>query len=69
METMKTIEKRDYIHSHLHRIAEPAIDELYNKMVAFLNESLLSGSEDDIREGNLTSHFELKQEIHTWRLR
>lgn len=67
MKIMKTIEKRDYIHSHLHKINEPALDELYSKMVSFLNESLISESEDDIREGNLTLHAAFKQEVQAWR--
>ena len=29
---MESIEKRDYIHSHLHQIDNKFIDEMYNKM-------------------------------------
>lgn len=64
---MNTIEKRDYIHSHLHKIKEPAIDELYSKLVSFLNESLISESEDDINDGNLTLHDEFVKEVQSWR--
>jgi hypothetical protein len=67
MEAMNAVEKRDYIHSHLHQIKEGAINELYEKMVAFLEESLLEESEEDIRNGNLTSHESLKQEVKSWR--
>ncbi len=67
MKIMNTIEKRDYIHSHLHKINEPAINELYSKMVSFLNETLIIESEDDIRDGNLTSHAEFIQEVQNWR--
>lgn len=64
---MNVVEKRDYIHSHLHQIKEPAINELYEKIVAFLDESLLEESEEDVRSGNLTSHESLKQEVLSWR--
>jgi hypothetical protein len=64
---MKTIEKRDYIQNHLHEVKEPALDELYKKMVSFVDESLIEESEDDIKKGNLTSHAALKQEILSWR--
>jgi len=64
---MKTIEKRDYILNHLNEVKEPALDELYKKMVSFVDESLIEESEDDIRKGNLTSQAEMKQEIQSWR--
>jgi len=32
MEVMEALEKRDYIHSHLHQIDESFIDEMYEKM-------------------------------------
>ena len=32
MEIMKTVEKRDYIHSHLHQIDENFINEVYQKI-------------------------------------
>ncbi len=34
---MKTVEKRDYIHSHLHQIDENFINEVYQKIRAFIN--------------------------------
>lgn len=64
---MNLIEKRDYIHSHLHQIDEPAINELYNKMLSYIEDALTEESEEDIRNGNLTSHEDLKQEVRTWR--
>ncbi|MFO8001345.1 MAG: hypothetical protein R6U46_08875 [Marinilabilia sp.] len=64
---MNIIEKRDYIHSHLHQIKEPAIDELYNKMASYLSDALIEESEDDIKKGDVTSHAELKQEVKSWR--
>ena len=32
IEVMEALEKRDYIHSHLHLINEKIIDEMYQKM-------------------------------------
>ena len=64
---MNIIEKRDYIHSHLHQVNEPAIDELYNKLISYLDDTLIEDSEEDIRKGNLTSHENLKQEVQSWR--
>ena len=64
---MNIIEKRDYIHSHLHEIKEPAIDELYNKMASYLDDSLIEESEDDIKKGDVTSHEVLKKEVQSWR--
>ncbi len=64
---MNTIEKRDFIHSHLHQVNEPAIDDIYEKMISILNESLIEESEEDILKGNLISQESLKQEILNWR--
>ncbi len=64
---MKAVEKRDFIHSHLHQVGEPAINEIYDKMLALLNESLIEESEEDIKNGNLVSHDTLKQEVLNWR--
>ena len=36
---MKTLEKRDYIHSHLHLIDEKVINQLYQKMYSELEEN------------------------------
>ena len=36
---MKTLEKRDYIHSHLHLIDEKIISEMYQKMYSELEEN------------------------------
>jgi len=35
---MKTIEKRDYIHSHLHQIDENHVDEMYQKIRSLIVE-------------------------------
>ncbi|MCK4923007.1 MAG: hypothetical protein KAS71_18290 [Bacteroidales bacterium] len=68
MNIMNVVEKRDFIHSHLHQINEPVIDEMYNKMLSFLNEYLIEESEEDIKNGNTVTHEALKQEVHNWRL-
>lgn len=67
MENMNVVEKRDYIHNHLSKIKEPALNELYDRLTEILEESLLEESEDDIKNGNLTSHEVLKQEVQSWR--
>lgn len=64
---MNIVEKRDFIHSHLHRIKEPVINEMYDRMVSLYNELLIEESEEDIKNGNLISHTRLKQEIQNWR--
>ena len=67
MEVMNVVEKRDYIHNHLGKIKEPALNELYDRLTAILEESLLEESEEDIRNGNLTYHEAFKQEVKSWR--
>ena len=64
---MDLTDKRNFINTNLNRVNEPAIDELYNKMVDLLNDSLIEESEEDIKAGNLTSHETLKKEISNWR--
>ena len=64
---MNTVEKRDFIHSHLHQVKDPVIDDIYTKMVAILNEAMTEESEEDIKHGNVTSHRSLKQEVLNWR--
>lgn len=65
---MNLVEKRDYIHSHLHRIKEPAVNELYEKLLSYLEDALMEESEEEIRNGELTSHEELKKEVRSWRV-
>ncbi len=64
---MNLVEKRDYIHNHLHQIKEPAINELYDKLQSYLDDALIEESEEDIKNGNLTPHKAFKQEVKTWR--
>lgn len=35
---MKTVEKRDYIHSHLHQIDENLVNEMYLKIRSLIDE-------------------------------
>lgn len=67
MVIMNVIEKRDFIHSHLHQIKEPLINEIYDKITSLFNETLIEESEEDIKNGDLISHLELKQEVQNWR--
>jgi hypothetical protein len=64
---MNSIEKRDFIHSHLHQVNEPELNELYSKMLSVLNEVMIEESEADIKNGDLISHKSLKQDILSWR--
>lgn len=64
---MNTIEKRDFIHSHLHQVKEPELNELFIRMISLLNETMVEESEEDIKNGDVISHKSLKQEILNWR--
>ncbi|PRZ00993.1 hypothetical protein BY457_104193 [Marinilabilia salmonicolor] len=65
---MNVVEKRDFIHSHLHRANEKTINELYEKL---RNEEVLKAklesraqkSEDDIQAGRVFLREELEQRI------
>lgn len=63
---MNVVEKRDFIHSHLHRATENTIDEFYEKLhkenvlkVKLENRAL--ESENDIQSGRIFSKEEIKQ--------
>ena len=59
---MNTLEKRDYIHSHLHQIDENAIDEMFEKLQFFINEKEpVIGY--DIRTGHPMTSSGFKKEI------
>ncbi|SKB36878.1 hypothetical protein [Alkalitalea saponilacus] len=65
---MNVVEKRDFIHSHLHRADEKTIDELYEKL---RSEEVLKAklgsraqkSEHDIQAGRVFSREEIEQRI------
>ncbi len=63
---MNVVEKRDFIHSHLHRATENTIDEFYEKLrkenvlkTKLENRALIS--EKDIQSGRIFSKEEIKQ--------
>ncbi|MCA1759500.1 MAG: hypothetical protein LC658_07000, partial [Bacteroidales bacterium] len=66
MTVMNVVEKRDLIHSHLHRAAENTIDEFYEKLrkenvlkAKLENRALIS--EKDIQSGRIFSKEEIKE--------
>jgi len=59
--------KRQFIHSHLHEVKEPDVNEIYEKIVTSLNDKKIEESEEDIIEDRLTDHEEMKKEIKNWR--
>ena len=65
---MKSIEKREYIHSHLHQLDDNTVDEFYEKLrkTNVLKEKLISRakkSEKDIESGNVLTREELERAI------
>ncbi len=66
MEVMNVIEKRDFIHSYLHRANEKTINEFYEKLrkeevLATKLESRAQKAEVDIRSGKVFSREEIEQ--------
>lgn len=66
MEAMNVIEKRDFIHSYLHRANEKTINEFYEilrKEEVLLKklESRAQKAESDIRSGKVFSREEIEQ--------
>ena len=65
---MKSIEKREYIHSHLHQVDDNIIDEFYDKLreSSVLSEKLTRRakmSEINIESGNVLTREELERTI------
>ena len=63
---MNVIEKRDFIHSHLHRADDNTINEFYEKLrkeevLKSKLESRALKSENDIRTGKFFSRAEIEQ--------
>lgn len=63
---MKVVEKRDFIHSHLHRANEKIIDEIYERLrkeevLKTKLESRARKSENDIQSGRVFSKEEIIQ--------
>ena len=70
MEIMNVIEKRDFIHSHLHRADEKTINEFYEKLrKADVLKEKLEGrarkSEEDIHSGRVFSRNEIEKRTAT----
>lgn len=66
MEVMNVIEKRDFIHSYLHRANEKTINEFYEKLrkeevLITKMESRAQKAETDIRSGKVFSREEIEQ--------
>ncbi|MFO8001054.1 MAG: hypothetical protein R6U46_07415 [Marinilabilia sp.] len=65
---MNVVEKRDFIHSHLHPADEKTIDELYEKLrreevLKTKLESRAQKSENDIQAGSVFSREEIEERI------
>ena len=65
---MNSIEKREYIHSHLHQLDDSIVDEFYERLRnnSVLKEKLISRamkSEEDIESGNTLTREELENAI------
>ena len=63
---MNVVEKRDFIHSHLHRANENTINEFYEKLhkeevLKAKLESRAQKSESDIQSGRVFSRAEIEQ--------
>ncbi len=63
---MNVVEKRDFIHSHLHRANEKTINEFYEKLrkeevLKTKLESRAQKSENDIQSGKVFSRAEIEQ--------
>lgn len=66
MEVMNVIEKRDFIHSYLHRANEKTINEFYEKLrkeevLVTKLESRAQKAEVDIQSGKVFSREEIEQ--------
>jgi len=66
MEIMNVVEKRDFIHSHLHQVDESLIDQFYETLrkEEALKTKLISRaqkSENDIHAGKVLSRDEIEQ--------
>jgi hypothetical protein len=66
---MNVIEKRDFIHSHLHQVDESLIDQFYEllRKEEILKTKLVDRarkSENDIIEGKIFSRSEIEQKTN-----
>lgn len=68
---MNLIEKRDFIHSHLHQVDESLIDEFYDMLrkEEVLKAKLINrakNSEIDIKNGKVFSRAEIEQKTNNF---
>ncbi|HZK96789.1 MAG TPA: hypothetical protein VFC67_21505 [Prolixibacteraceae bacterium] len=68
-EIMNVVEKRDYIHSHLHQVDESLIDQFYETLrKEEVLKTKLSGraekSENDIQSGKIFSRADIEQRTY-----
>ena len=66
---MNVVEKRDFIHSHLHQVDESLINQFYDILCQeeSLKAKLISRanqSENDIRNGSVFSRAEIEQKTN-----
>lgn len=69
MEIMNILEKRDFIHSHLHQIDDSIIDEVFNKIYSRISDmsddltdelkSALDKGIESLDQGKSSSHEEV----------
>jgi len=69
MEIMNVVEKRDFIHSHLHQVDESLINQFYETLrkEEVLKTKLISRaekSENDIHAGKVLSRAEVAQKTN-----
>ena len=66
MDNMNVAEKRDYIHSHLHKVDESLINQFYetlrkDEVLKTKLTSRAEKSEDDIHSGKVFARAEIEQ--------
>jgi hypothetical protein len=72
---MNIIEKRDYIHSHLHQVNDNILDELFEKVASYFKESpadidlspelkdALTKGIESLEKGKSSSHHEVMERM------
>ena len=64
---MGTIEKRDFIHSHLHEVNESLINDVYEKMISFLDkEGYLTEEQEKELEIRIARHKNGESKSYNW---
>jgi len=68
---MNSLEKRDFIHNHLHQVDENLLNEVYEKLHSYINEEHLSDELTDaldkgiesLDQGRGSSHEEVMERM------